>query len=62
MIPTLIFLLLMALAVLAAPVLFIINGDDLAPWLAPFRPIRRLLGQPTRPPKVAPGGGGYACL
>lgn len=62
MLPTLVFLLLMALAVLAAPILFILNDDDLAPWLAPFRPIRRLVGLPTRPLKVAPRSGGNVCL
>lgn len=59
---TLLILTLMALAVLAAPILFILNGENLGPWLAPFRPIRRLVGQPVPPLKVAPGGGGYACL
>ncbi len=45
----LIVMLMAALAVLAAPLLFIFNGDDLAPWLVPFRPIRRIWSRAIGP-------------
>ena len=52
---TLLIFILAALAVLTAPLIVILNGDDLDPWrFAPFRPIRRLVGLPVRPLKVPP--------
>lgn len=58
MLPALPFMLFVALAVLASPILLAINGDDLDPWLA--QRIRRtwgLIGWSVWPVKVAGAGG-----